>query len=172
MISMFDDKLCKAVVIIGLSVSLSACYYMQAARGQLEVMNKRESIDELIHATDTPAELAKRLTLVNDARRFSIDELSLPDNDSYRSYADLQRDYVVWNVFATPEFSLEPKHWCFPIAGCVNYRGYFSENAARKEAAKLRERGFDVGVGGVTAYSTLGKFSDPILNTMRRWDEV
>ena len=170
--SMFDSKLYRVVVAVGLGISLSGCYYMQAARGQLELMNKREPIDEVINAADTSPELAERLRLVNDARQFSIDELSLPDNDSYRLYADLQRDYVVWNVFAAPEFSLEPKHWCFPVAGCVNYRGYFSETAARKEAARLKDQGFDVAVGGVAAYSTLGRFSDPILNTMMRWDDV
>ena len=172
MISLFGSTFYRIIVVVGLGISLSGCYYMQAARGQLELMNRREPIDEVINAADTSPELAERLRLVNDAREFSIDELSLPDNDSYRLYADLQRDYVVWNVFAAPEFSLEPKHWCFPVAGCVNYRGYFSETAARKEAARLKDQGFDVAVGGVAAYSTLGKFSDPILNTMMRWEDV
>jgi predicted aminopeptidase len=145
---------------------------MQAARGQLEVMNKREPIDEVIDASDTSAELAERLELVNEARQFSIDELLLPDNDSYRSYADVERDYVVWNVFAAPEFSLESKSWCFPVAGCVNYRGYFAEEKARRKADQLKDDGYDVAVGGVAAYSTLGKFSDPVLNTMMRWEDV
>jgi predicted aminopeptidase len=143
---------------------------MQAARGQLEVMNKREPIDDVINAVDTPSELSVRLELVKEARQFSIDELGLPDNDSYRSYADIERDYVVWNVFAAPEFSLEPKRWCFPVAGCVSYRGYFSEDAAHREAEQLEEKGYDVAVGGVAAYSTLGKFSDPVLNTMMHWE--
>jgi predicted aminopeptidase len=145
---------------------------MQAARGQLEVMNKREPIDELITAQGTPEELAVRLALVLEARQFSIDELHLPDNDSYRSYADLERDYVVWNVFAAPEFSLQPRSWCYPVVGCVSYRGYFAEDNARKEAMQLQHDGFDVAVGGVAAYSTLGKFSDPILNTMMHWDNT
>lgn len=172
MIRVFDNKLICAVVVIGLTLSLSGCYYMQAARGQLDVMRKREPIDEIIDAGDTPAELSRRLQLVREARRFSIAELQLPDNDSYRTYADIERDYVVWNVFAAPEFSLEPKSWCFPVAGCVNYRGYFAEEKARRKASRLEDDGHDVAVGGVAAYSTLGKFSDPVLNTMMRWEDV
>ena len=145
---------------------------MQAARGQLEVMNKREPIEELIKANDTPAELANRLVLVLEARQFSIADLHLPDNDSYQSYADLERDYVVWNVFAAPEFSLQAKSWCYPVVGCVSYRGYFAEDNARKKATQLQQEGLDVAVGGVAAYSTLGKFSDPILNTMMHWDDT
>ncbi len=164
---------CSALsVVVVVLVCLPGCYYMQAVRGQLDVMSKREPIDEVIASSDTPADLAARLKLVKDARQFSIDELKLPDNDSYRSYADIERDYVVWNVIAAPEFSMEPKQWCFPVAGCVNYRGYFAEDAARREAARLQERGFDVAVGGVAAYSTLGRFSDPVLNTMMRWEDV
>jgi len=171
MIPMFGYKLARAVVVAGIVASLSACYYMQAARGQFEVMNKRESIDDVINASETPAELSKRLELVKEVRQFSIDELGLPDNDSYRSYADIKRDYVVWNVFAAPEFSLQPKRWCFPVAGCVNYRGYFSEDAARRKADQLRDD-YDVAVGGIAAYSTLGRFSDPVLNTMMHWEDT
>jgi predicted aminopeptidase len=153
-------------------VSLSACYYVQATRGQMEVLSKREPIDEILENPDTPEELSRKLALVLEARRFSVDELGLPDNKSYRSYTDLERDYVVWNVFAAPEFSLEAREWCYPIVGCVSYRGYFSQEAARKEADKLSEQGFDVAVGGVPAYSTLGNFNDPVLNTMMRWDDI
>ncbi len=151
---------------------LSGCYYLQAARGQLEVLGKREPVDEVIADSGTPEDLARRLELLRDARQFAIDELGLPDNDSYRSYSDLERDYVVWNVFAAPEFSLEPKTWCYPIVGCVSYRGYFSERKARRHAERLAGRGYDVAVGGVAAYSTLGRFDDPILNTMMRWDDL
>jgi predicted aminopeptidase len=110
--------------------------------------------------------------MVQEARQFAVDELLLPENDSYRSYADLERDFVVWNVFAAPEFSLEPKQWCYPVAGCVAYRGYFSEDKANKKAGKLKKNGLDVFVGGVAAYSTLGRFDDPILNTMMRWSDI
>jgi predicted aminopeptidase len=109
---------------------------------------------------------------LNEARDFSVEILGLPDNKSYRTYADLERDYVVWNVFAAPEFSLTPKQWCFPVAGCVSYRGYFSKDDALRESKRLSDDGFDVAVGGVAAYSTLGKFNDPILSTMMRWDDI
>jgi predicted aminopeptidase len=153
-------------------LQIEGCYYMQAIRGQYEVMNRRQPIAEVIADEESPDELKKRLTIVQEAREFAVDELLLADNDSYRSYADLGRDYVVWNVFAAPEFSLEPKTWCYPVAGCVAYRGYFSEEAAERKAQKLDDDGFDVAVGGVSAYSTLGKFSDPVLNTMMRWSDV
>ena len=169
---MFGRNLLSAVILVSCVFAVSGCYYMQAARGQLELMNKREPIDELIAANGTPDELTARLQLVLEARQFSIDELHLPDNDSYRSYANLERDYVVWNVFAAPEFSLQAKSWCFPVVGCVSYRGYFAEDDARRKAMQLRDEGFDVAVGGVAAYSTLGKFSDPVLNTMMHWDDT
>ena len=162
----------RLLILLLLSVPLTGCYYMQAATGQWEVMRKRERIDAVVENPNTNPELARRLRLLSDARNFSIDVLGLPDNKSYRTYSDLERDYVVWNVFAAPEFSLEPKVWCFPIAGCVSYRGYFSKDDAHEEAGRLRKKGFDVAVGGVAAYSTLGKFSDPILSTMMRWDDT
>lgn len=172
MMPMSDRKLFRAVVLLSAIACLPGCYYVQAARGQLDVMHKREPIIEVIGSSETPADLAERLQLVQDARQFSIEELRLPDNDSYRSYADLERDYVVWNVVAAPEFALQAKTWCFPVAGCVSYRGYFDEDAARQYAAKLGKKGYDVAVGGVAAYSTLGRFSDPVLNTMMRWEDV
>ena len=172
MIPVFRCCFVRVTVMVSIVSLLHGCYYMQAVRGQLDVMRKRQPIDDVIESEQTPAALSERLRLVNDARQFSIDELGLPDNDSYRSYADIERDYVVWNVVAAPEFSLTPKHWCFPVAGCVNYRGYFSEQTARRKAARFEEQGYDVIVGGVPAYSTLGKFSDPVLNTMLRWDNV
>ena len=157
---------------LGLCCLLSGCYYVQATRGQIEVLSKREPIDEILASPDTTAELGRRLRLVQEARLFSVEELGLPDNKSYRTYSDLERDYVVWNVFAAPEFSLDAREWCYPIVGCVSYRGYFSEAAAYREAGKLEAQGFDVAVGGVPAYSTLGNFNDPVLNTMMHWDDV
>ena len=170
--SRFAGSISGAAVVILLSFALQGCYYMQAARGQLEILRKSEPIDEVANATDTPAELARRLRLVEEARDFSIRELGLPDNDSYRSYADIEREFVVWNVFAAPEFSLKPREWCFPVAGCVAYRGYFSEDAAQRKARRLRADGLDVAVGGVPAYSTLGRFDDPVLSSMMRWEDV
>lgn len=160
------------LLLLFLCVPLMGCYYMQAASGQWEVMRKREPIDAVIEDPHTSPELAKRLRLMDEARDFSVTVLGLPDNESYRTYANLERDYVVWNVFAAPEFSLTPKQWCFPVAGCVSYRGYFSKDNAMKESERLSDRGFDVAVGGVAAYSTLGNFSDPILSTMMRWDDI
>ena len=151
---------------------LTGCYYLQAASGQWEVMRKREPLQDVIDNPATAPELAARLRLLGDARDFSIADLGLPDNKSYRTYAEIPRDYVVWNVFAAPEFSLQPKQWCFPVAGCVSYRGYFSEADAMKKSEQLAEDGYDVAVGGVAAYSTLGRFSDPILSTMMNWDDI
>ncbi len=162
----------RAVVLIAVALSQSACYYAQAARGQYDVLRRSEPIEEVLAADSTPDELARQLALVQEARQFAVDELLLPDNDSYRSYADLERNYVVWNVFAAPEFSLQARTWCFPVAGCVAYRGYFEEQDAQRKATQLSEDGFDVAVGGVPAYSTLGRFDDPVLNTMLRWQDT
>ena len=161
-----------AMVVLIAGLSTSGCYYMQAARGQLEVMRRSEPIEAVMAAPETPRSLSRRLQLVRDARAFSITALGLPGNESYRSYADLDRDFVVWNVFAAPEFSTRPREWCFPVAGCVGYRGYFVEEAARRKAERLRADGLDVAVGGVPAYSTLGRLDDPVLSTMLRWDDV
>lgn len=151
---------------------LSGCYYLQAAKGQWDLTRKREPIAEVLASEDTSPELAARLRLVQEARQFSIDELGLPDNDSYQTYADIERDYVVWNVFAAPEFSMVPRTWCFPVAGCVSYRGYFAKEDAERQARRLADKGFDVAIGGVAAYSTLGKFDDPLLSTMMSWDDT
>ncbi|HEX2139580.1 MAG TPA: aminopeptidase [Woeseiaceae bacterium] len=151
---------------------LGGCYYMQAISGHTQLMNQRRPMIEVIEDPASSEGLRERLRLVYEARQFSVRELGLPDNDSYRSYADLGRDYVVWNVFAAPEFSLKPKQWCYLVAGCVAYRGYFSRQDAVEEAEDLRSDGFDVSLGGVSAYSTLGKFADPVLNTMMHWSNA
>ena len=135
-------------------------------------MSKREPISLMIDKTTTPAALRAQLEAVAAIRDFASRELGLPDNGSYRSYADVGRRYVVWNVVAAPEFSVEPKKWCYPIVGCVAYRGYFVEHRARRFADRLRGQDLDVAVGGVAAYSTLGHFDDPVLNTMMGWNDV
>jgi predicted aminopeptidase len=165
-------RIAAAATIVLAFVLLEGCYYMQAIGGQMEVLRKRRPLAEVIDDAATEESLRERLTMVQEARQFAVDELLLPENGSYRSYTDLERDFVVWNVFAAPEFSLEPKQWCYPVAGCVAYRGYFSEDKANKKAGKLKKNGLDVFVGGVAAYSTLGRFDDPILNTMMRWSDV
>jgi predicted aminopeptidase len=160
------------VSILVLLLPLSGCYYMQAVKGQLELNSKREPIDEVLQDEGTSPELAARLRLVQEAREFSVEELSLPDNKSYRTYADIEREFVIWNVVAAPEFSTRPRTSCFPVAGCVGYRGYFSRDDALRESEKLTAQGFDVEVGGVAAYSTLGKFNDPVVSSMMNWDDV
>jgi predicted aminopeptidase len=143
-------------------------YYGQSIGGQWELWQKRQPIDELLAAKETAEPLRKRLQSVLGMRDFASVELALPDNDSYRSYADLQRPFVVWNVFAAKPFEMKLRRWCFPFAGCVGYRGYFSQADARAYADELAAEGMDVYVGGVTAYSTLGWFDDPMLNTVMK----
>lgn len=155
-----------------LLLSLSGCYLLQAAGGQMRIASKREPITAVLQDPATPDKLKAKLEYVSAARDFASRELGLPDNASYRSYADIGRPYVVWNVFATPEFSVEPRRWCFPIAGCVVYRGYFNEKSAQRYARRLRARGDDATVGGVPAYSTLGHFKDPVLSTMLGWSDA
>jgi predicted aminopeptidase len=152
--------------------SLSGCYLMQAAAGQMQIVARREPIAKVLADPTTPPTLRTRLEYVAAARDFASQQLGLPDNASYRSYADLKRPYVIWNVFATDEFSVDPRRWCFPIAGCVVYRGYFNEATAQRYARRLRLRGVDAIVGPVAAYSTLGYFKDPVLNTMLGWSDA
>jgi predicted aminopeptidase len=168
----FLHHLCRCSIVIVASLSASGCYLLQAATGQMEITSKRRPIEKVLADARTPQELRTRLEYVSAARAFASAELGLPDNQSYRSYADVGRPYVVWNVFATEEFSVQPRRWCFPIAGCVVYRGYFAEQNAQTYARRLRLRGLDTSVGGVAAYSTLGHFKDPVLNTMMGWSDV
>jgi predicted aminopeptidase len=140
-------------------------YYFQSVRGQLDIWARQKDIETIIANPDTAAPLREKLRAVLAVREFASDQLALPRNASYRSYANLQRPYAVWNVFATPEFSLRPRQWCFIFAGCVNYRGYFGKPDADAFAAEVSSQGYDVFVGGVPAYSLLGYFPDPVLNT-------
>ncbi|HEX5161045.1 MAG TPA: aminopeptidase [Steroidobacteraceae bacterium] len=166
---MLPDR--RTCALIAACFSLQGCYVTQAARGQLQIMNAREPISRVLEDPAAPADLRQRLETVRKAREFASRELGLPNNKSYTSYVDLERDYVVWNVVATPEFSVEPRQWCFPIVGCVAYRGYFKEAKARQFAARLRQEGLDAIVDGVPAYSTLGRFNDPILSTMMSYGD-
>ena len=143
-------------------------YYVQALGGHLEVMRAAQPINEMMRDQAGDALLKTSLADVQAIRQFASRQLGLPDNGSYRSYADIGRSYVVWNVFAAPAFSLQPKPWCLMIVGCVNYRGYYNMLDAQRLAAELRAEGYDTYVGGVPAYSTLGYFSDPVLNTFLR----
>jgi predicted aminopeptidase len=140
-------------------------YYAHCTKGQLALLSNRKSIPGLLQDPATPEALRFRLSEVQNIRDFASRTLSLPENGSYRSYADLQRPYATWNVVAAPEFSLELEQWCYPIAGCVTYRGFFDRQSAERFAEQLRSKGFDVYFYGVAAYSTLGWFDDPVLNT-------
>lgn len=169
------SRTCRFVAGLGLALLLSGCasvrYYGHVVHGEASLLLARRPIPEVLDDPRTPPALARRLTLAEQARRFASTRLDLPDNRSYTSYVALDRPYVAWNVFAAPRFSVEAVPQCFPIAGCVAYRGYFRESLARQHAEALRQRGLDVWVSPVPAYSTLGWFADPILSSMMRWDD-
>jgi predicted aminopeptidase len=156
------------------ALALAGCgadYYFQSASGQLDLIARAKPLAEVI-GTTPDARLKDRLERARAIRAYASRELGLPDNGSFTRYTDLGRPFVLWNVFAAPELSLKPREWCFPVAGCVNYRGYFSEDEARAEGARLREQGYDVHIGGVPAYSTLGWFDDPILSSFIRYPDI
>jgi predicted aminopeptidase len=159
------------VLFLLLNGCASVSYYGQLASGQLQLLRAREPVSSVIADPGRDQQLRAQLVESQKARVFASRQLHLPDNQSYRLYADIGRPFVVWNVFATPEFSLTPQNHCFPIAGCVAYRGYYSQSAARGEAALQRLQGMDVSISGVEAYSTLGWFNDPIINSMMGWGD-
>ncbi len=155
---------------------LTACsgpgYYVQAMSGQWKLMHTRQDVQSLLDDPDTPPELVAQLETAQQIIEFAETRLDLPANGSYSSYARLDGDTLVWNVVATEEFSLQPKKWCFVVAGCLPYRGFFKEQNAERSAAKLRARGMDVYLAGAPAYSTLGKFKDPLLSTMLTGSDI
>ncbi|HOX58620.1 MAG TPA: aminopeptidase [Candidatus Paceibacterota bacterium] len=152
-----------AVLVVSGCRSLS--YYGQAIKGHYQVIAHDQKIEKLLADPETPEPLRARLQLVHELLVFAAEDLKLPVNGQYRKYADVHRPFVVWNVEAAPEFSLEPKAWWYPSVGRLEYRGYFTERGARKYGAWLQQKGYDVYLGGVRAYSTLGWFKDPVLNT-------
>ena len=162
--------------LLALCVLLGGCatvaYLGQAASGQWRLLHARQPVAQVLRRADVPESVRRQLTLLQQARLFAVQQLALPDNPSYQSYSDLHRDYAVWNVVAAPEFSVNPKNWCYPLVGCLSYRGYFHPEPARKLAARLQRHGFDTLVEGVAAYSTLGHFDDPLLSTMLRYDDI
>ena len=143
-------------------------YYGQAAKGQLSLLIGRKEIQTLLDDESLPQQTRHKLALILEARDFAKDNLFLEPGDSYLSFVELDRSYVVWNVFAAPEFSTNAQTWCYPIAGCVSYRGYFSEQSAREFADSLEREHLDVYSGGVDAYSTLGWFNDPLTSAVLR----
>ncbi|MFT3664296.1 aminopeptidase [Piscinibacter sp.] len=167
--------LAAGVLCLGTGCS-SIGYYAQAIDGHLSMLRAARAVPELLGDAATDAALRERLALSQRMRDFAIAELKLPDNASYRRYADLKRGAAVWNVVAAPELSLQLKTWCYPIMGCAGYRGYFERDAAERHAALLREQRYEVSVYGVPAYSTLGRLpgdwmADPLLSTFIRWPE-
>jgi predicted aminopeptidase len=158
-----------ALALVPFLFVLTACdtvgFYSQAVVGHLSLLSKREPIADIIDDPGQSTELVAQLELVQALTRFAESELGLPAAGQYTHYADLGREFVVWNVFAAPQLSLQATSWCYPIAGCTGYRGYFSEARAREFAEQLKAQGYDTYVGGVPAYSTLGWMSDPVLNT-------
>ena len=168
-----------ALALAGVLLCLSGCanlgYYWQSASGHMRMLGAAKPVDEWLQDAQAPQRLKDKLALSQQIRAFASSELGLPDNPSYRRYADLRRPAVVWNVVAAPEFSLKLKTWCFPVTGCVTYRGYFDEAEARAEAARVQAEGYEVDVYPVPAYSTLGWMNwaggDPLLNTFINYPE-
>ncbi|WP_420407153.1 aminopeptidase [Hoeflea sp.] len=159
-----------------LTLTLAGCsgagYLAESLKGHAGIMLARQSVSKLIADPATPEALRAQMASASAIRQFASDHLDLPDNASYRSYVDVGRDYVTIAVYAAPEFSLAPLVWCFPVFGCVPYRGYFSRESAVKTVRELNQQGLDVHVTGITAYSTLGWSSDPLLSTMFRSDRT
>lgn len=173
MIRLFPRPL-RTLILAATGAALAGCsaidFYWQGVTGQMNLIAGARPITEVLETTNDPL-LRARLLQVQAIRAFATRELGLPDNQSYTRYTELGRPYVVWNVVATPELSLQPRQWCYAIVGCQSYRGYFNEDAARSEASRLMSQGDDVSMGGVSAYSTLGWFDDPVLSTFVRYRE-
>jgi predicted aminopeptidase len=172
-------ELSRKLLVLPLLLCLSSCadlgYYWQSMEGHVALMNAARPVVDWLADAQTPEKLKAKLALTQKIRTFAAEELKLPDNASYKRYADLKRQAVVWNVVAAPALSLKLKTWCFPVAGCVGYRGYFSEDEAKLEAEALKKQDFDVSVYGVPAYSTLGWSNwaggDPLLSTFIGYPE-
>jgi len=164
-----------AVGTLGLAGCSNLGYYWQSASGHIGVMRAARPVPDWLGDPATPPALKEKLALTQRIRRFAVTHLGLPDNPSYTAYADLHRSAAVWNVVAAPHYSLTLKTWCFPIAGCVGYRGYYSEAAAQAEAARQQAAGLEVAVYPVPAYSTLGWLNwaggDPLLSTFIGYPE-
>lgn len=166
--------LCTALGLLSAGCADTA-YLLQSVQGHIQVLRAAQPVEEWLQDEHASAALKERLRLAQRIRAFAVSDIHLPDNPSYHRYADLQRRFVVWNVVAAPAFSLTPQTWCFPVAGCVGYRGYFAEAQAQAEGERLRAQGLEVVVHGVTAYSTLGWMNwaggDPLLNTFIHYPE-
>jgi len=166
----------RSLLVLVTAVALASCgtvkFYTQAARGQWEIMGKARPIPEVLADPATGGKLKQRLRLVQELRDFARKELHLPAEKQFGGYTDLGRPYVVWVVFASKEFSVKPKGWWYPLVGTLSYRGFFDAASAKAEGKKLKDQGLDVYVGGTEAYSTLGWFADPVLNTFLHRDDA
>ena len=165
-------KLASALFALALAGCETSSYYAQAVGGHLDLRTRARPVRELLADPHTPADLRERLAFAQSVREFASRNLALPDNGSYRSYSELDRPYAVWNVVVAGEFALEAVESCFPVAGCVTYRGYYSREDAERDAGHARDKGLDAFVYGVPAYSTLGMFDDPLLSTFIRWGDA
>ena len=165
----------RCLISIPLLITLCGCadlgYYWHSASGHLDIMEQRVDIEELLADDTLDSGLRERLELVKEIRRFSVTRLALPDNGSYQSYAEINRPWLIRNLFAAPEFSTRLHQWCYPLIGCASYRGYYDEQRLRDEAELLRADGLEIYVGNVAAYSTLGWFDDPVLSTFVDWPD-
>lgn len=168
----FSIIVAAVAVVFNLQSCSSLSYYQQAAVGHLEIIYAAEPVASLLQKGDIDPELRQRLELSQRVRDFASQQLALPDNGSYRHYADLKRRYAVWTVVATSEFSLQPESHCFLMIGCFSYRGFYRDEDVGRYAERLKGEGFDVRIGGAIAYSTLGWFDDPILNTFVNGSEA
>ncbi len=164
------------IVLLILFLQLTACadlsYYLQSVKGQLSIMQKSQDIDDVLADQTIDPILRQQLELIENIRHFAFDELKLPESGSYTQYADLDRRYVLKNLFASDEFSISLLRWCYPIVGCTGYRGYFDEKMLAEFRATLELQGKDIYIANVPAYSTLGWFDDPVLNTFIYWPEL
>ena len=165
-------RLSRHAAVALLCLALSGCYLTHVSTGHMKLMDARQPIAEVVARPATQPQTRERLAYVLAARRFAAEQLGLPDNGSFTSFVELRRPYVAWNVFAAGEFSVEPRRWCFPVSGCVAYRGYFSQLKAQDFALRIGRKGYDVYVAPVAAYSTLGHFDDPVLSTMLSYGDA
>ena len=164
------------VLLLVLIPMLCSCestrYYGQLVSGQMSILSRRQPIDKILSDPQTSQKLKTQLTELLEVRRFAQHHLHLPVKKHYLAFVDLDRPYVVWNVYAAPEFALTPKTWRYPVIGMAAYRGFFSIDGARRQAKTLEQQQFDVYISGVTAYSTLGWFDDAVLSTILHRDQI
>lgn len=169
---MVAKKICSAFL---LTLLLTGCadlsYYLHSINGHLSIINRAENIEDMLADENTDPDLAERLRLVGRIRQFAVEQLQLPESGSYTMYADLKRSYALKNLFAAAEFSVEAHQWCYPIVGCAGYRGFFDEARLQRFMTSLQQQDFDIYVANVSAYSTLGWFDDPVLNTFVNWPD-